>query len=1278
MKKILLLTLCVALFACTNEPVPEKGDEGQSYVPTQSVDLDRDKLEMVVGDVVELRATVNPKNATNQNVEWESSDQTVVSVRNGEVKAIGPGRAIVTVNTEEGGYTSECVVYVSPKVQTQKKGPMTLSLRYVTATTAELSGFLDVDQLAGYDVSGGGVGFIYAPSGTKLDIDNAEKVSISSVDSENAFSKTLTGLKYDTRYYYTIYLRKNGILQYGETQYFDTKEVTISVDQVSVTPTKATLKGKVVRLSEDSAVKVGLMYSSSNTFPSGSKSYTITPYSDGSYTQEITGLTAGATYYYRTYLYYGGRYEYGETKEFTTNTINVTLSVSSKTATTVTFAGKMNPVTDKSDVAIGVYVNTSETVNSSNYKRRAVVYDSDIADDGTFSVTVTGLSMATQYFYTPYVYSTKYAYGEIKDFTTENIVVALSVKSTDITATTAKITGTITSLSDVDKSEIDAIGIAYSTSSSSLKTSSSTKKSATLSSDGKFSISLEGLYTDTKHYYCSYVKQDGVYTYGETKELTTKNVTPSVSLVESSLTATKVTINGTVPTLSSSDKSRLEFGIAYSTSSGSLKTSSSTKETAALSSDGTFSVSLENLTTYTKYYYCSYVKQNGIYTYGETKEFNTVNVIPSVSVVESSISATTATISGMVSNLSDSDMSSLEFGVAYSTSSSSLKTSSSTKETATLSSDGTFSMFLGGLDIDTKYYYCFYMKQNGNYTYGETKEFSTVDIIPSVSVVESSITATKATISGSVPNLSDSDKSSFEFGVAYSISSSSLKTSSSTQETATLSSDGTFSVFLNGLDIGTKYYYCSYVKQNGIYTYGETKEFNTVNVIPSVSVVESSITATKVTISGSVPNLSDSDKSSFEFGVAYSTSSSSLKTSSSTQETATLSSDGTFSVFLDGLYIDTKYYYCSYVKQDGIYTYGETKEFTTLHPYNAPVDLDVASATDLSYSVSANCYIVSQTGLYKFKTVKGNSSESVGSVASASILWETFGTDTTPEVLDLISGFCYKDGYIAFQTADTFREGNAVIAAKDADGNILWSWHIWFTDQPQAHVYNNNAGTMMDRNLGATSATPGDVGALGLLYQWGRKDPFLGSSSFSSNTVAKSTISWPSPVSTNSSRGTVSYVTANPTTFVTGDSSSNNDWHYSSRDNTFWTTSDKIKSIYDPCPAGWRVPDGGGSGVWSKALGSSSSFYYTYNSTNEGMNFSGKFGSASTIWYPASGYRYGSGGGLSGVGDGDYWSASPSSNGAYGLNFYGSGSVLPSYSYGRAHGRSVRCLQESK
>ena len=335
----------------------------------------------------------------------------------------------------------------------------------------------------------------------------------------------------------------------------------------------------------------------------------------------------------------------------------------------------------------------------------------------------------------------------------------------------------------------------------------------------------------------------------------------------------------------------------------------------------------------------------------------------------------------------------------------------------------------------------------------------------------------------------------------------------------------------------------------------------------------------------------------------------------------------------------------------------------------------------LSSKGTANCYVVSSSGTYSFPTVKGNSSQSVGAVASAAVLWESFGTSQAPLVGDLISKVSYSNGIVTFQTNNTFKEGNAVIAAKDASGKILWSWHIWLTDQPQGQVYFNNAGTMMDRNLGATSATPGDVGALGLLYQWGRKDPFLGSSSISSNTFAKSTITWPSAVSSNSSTGTIAYTAANPTTFIKYNSS-NYDWYYtgsSSTDNTRWTTSDKTKSIYDPCPAGWRVPDGGSNGVWSKANGSGSTFSHTYNSTNEGMNFSGKFGSASTIWYPASGYRGYSDGSLGTVGYyGYYWSASPRNYYAYYLRFNGSGHVYPSGSNFRAFGQSVRCLQESK
>jgi len=78
------------------------------------------------------------------------------------------------------------------------------------------------------------------------------------------------------------------------------------------------------------------------------------------------------------------------------------------------------------------------------------------------------------------------------------------------------------------------------------------------------------------------------------------------------------------------------------------------------------------------------------------------------------------------------------------------------------------------------------------------------------------------------------------------------------------------------------------------------------------------------------------------------------------------------------------------------------------------------------------------------------------------------------------------------------------------------------------------------------------------------------------------------------------------------------------------------------------------------------------------MNFSGKFGSASTIWYPASGYRNDYDGGLSSVGyDGYYCSASPYDLGAYGLYlYYYYGYVYPSKGGERADGQSVRCLQE--
>ena len=368
----------------------------------------------------------------------------------------------------------------------------------------------------------------------------------------------------------------------------------------------------------------------------------------------------------------------------------------------------------------------------------------------------------------------------------------------------------------------------------------------------------------------------------------------------------------------------------------------------------------------------------------------------------------------------------------------------------------------------------------------------------------------------------------------------------------------------------------------------------------------------------------------------------------------------------------------------------------------------------------ANCYIVSGAGLYKFQAVKGNTTESVGEVASAEVLWETYGTSTAPSVGDLVSGVSYADGYISFTASD--KKGNAVIAAKDASGKILWSWHIWMTDQPKNDTYlkfidvidgenyyyfnYSDFCQMIDRNLGATSAGIGSVGALGLLYQWGRKDPFPGAPSIYQDDEgtldnamdAATTITWPSAVASDATCGTVAYALANPTTFITGNSS-NSDWYYtgsSSTDDTRWGASGSAKGLYDPCPRNYRVPYGGwvkNGGIWATCFGTSDAWTNSSNwdSNTMGMNLvtyytvpvnaedngKRKLGKSSNgfIWYPAAGFLTSTNGYLQNVGGtGYYWSSSPYNSYAYQFNFNYGGKISPANTSTRANGLSVRCL----
>lgn len=106
---ILLSFSLIATYSC-------KKEKDKSVAVTE-VRLDKTATTLVEGDTEELMATVMPENATDKGIEWKSSDESVATVsQNGLVTALKEGPAIITVITNDGGFTATCAVTVNKKV----------------------------------------------------------------------------------------------------------------------------------------------------------------------------------------------------------------------------------------------------------------------------------------------------------------------------------------------------------------------------------------------------------------------------------------------------------------------------------------------------------------------------------------------------------------------------------------------------------------------------------------------------------------------------------------------------------------------------------------------------------------------------------------------------------------------------------------------------------------------------------------------------------------------------------------------------------------------------------------------------------------------------------------------------------------------------------------------------------------------------------------------------------------------------------------------------------
>ena len=349
---------------------------------------------------------------------------------------------------------------------------------------------------------------------------------------------------------------------------------------------------------------------------------------------------------------------------------------------------------------------------------------------------------------------------------------------------------------------------------------------------------------------------------------------------------------------------------------------------------------------------------------------------------------------------------------------------------------------------------------------------------------------------------------------------------------------------------------------------------------------------------------------------------------------------------------------------------------------------------------AANCYIVAPGSTLTIKAVEGNSTTELN-FNNAALVWQ----DALGMVKSVSANSTEKVVVVQLNPGIA---GNAVVAAK-LDDVIVWSWHVWVADyDPMSDPFvwtdksTGTSYTFMDRNLGAKNAKKYDAGALGLLYQWGRKDPFVNADGTESSVyVAKYDIDGnrvrevseerPTYPSSDYESTNLQLAIQNPTIFYTAPSSSYpvQDWltdDAQRQDHDLWGGVSGYKTKYDPCPEGWKVPVAGAPwGFRSEyrktgglqddgAYDATAPWYCDYVNDN-GFRYK-QADSGKEYWFPFTGKKDVVTGVLNGVGSGANYHTATRQNTLAIMELFAWGNPASETGLNRPYGSSVRCIKE--
>lgn len=300
-----------------------------------------------------------------------------------------------------------------------------------------------------------------------------------------------------------------------------------------------------------------------------------------------------------------------------------------------------------------------------------------------------------------------------------------------------------------------------------------------------------------------------------------------------------------------------------------------------------------------------------------------------------------------------------------------------------------------------------------------------------------------------------------------------------------------------------------------------------------------------------------------------------------------------------------------------------TLQFNGANTFDSYLEIKLGNITQQLpiYIMGANCYLAdfaSSTGNTLYIPVLQANRDGVERISldddlETDIVWSDQSGVTTD---NLSIQYNKEKKWIEVTNNATF-SGNVVIAVLKGE-QIKWSWHIWsmgsdvlewdvinrIYDFKAEHINSYNGLTFMDRHLGAyTLAKDGSLSDLGLLYQFGRKDPFPTINDNISTVPSEPTIyyngvayhmnidhpKWGINFETVNTGNNLEYSIQYPNRYINGtyltlfDNQVEVDWYTNDAatlNDYLWIDKDGDKAVYNPCPIGWTMPNRGNVGPW--------------------------------------------------------------------------------------------------